>query len=152
ATAIAANPEAHPGKYVLLTITDSGIGMDEHTLQNAFEPFFTTKEQGQGTGLGLSTVYGIVQQAGGWIEVQTAVGQGTTFRIYLPRADPCAMPLLAEPQTPATARGGETVLVVEDQKETRNLITTILKAYGYSVLEAADSTEAFTVEQEHEGE
>jgi PAS domain S-box-containing protein len=148
----AANPEAPPGRYLLLTVTDTGIGMDQHTLQNIFEPFFTTKERGQGSGLGLSTVYGIIRQAGGWIDVQSAVGRGTTFQVFLPRVDACPMPVPPEHETTATLLGSETVLVVEDQKETRKLITIILKAYGYAVLEAANSTEALTVERSYAGE
>jgi PAS domain S-box-containing protein len=143
-----ANPEVPSGKFVLLTVTDNGMGMDEHTLQNVFEPFFTTKEHGQGTGLGLSMVYGIVRQAGGWIDVRSTVGQGTSFEIYLPHVEAPQEPPV-EPERPATLRGSETVLVVEDQEETRKLTTTILKAYGYHVLEAGDSSEAFRVEESY---
>jgi PAS domain S-box-containing protein len=145
----AANSETPPGKYLLLTVSDNGLGMDAHTLQNVFEPFFTTKEHGQGTGLGLSTVYGIVRQAGGCIEVKSTVGRGTTFRIYLPCIEAAPEVPVVEREAPATLRGSETVLVVEDQEETRKLTTTILTAYGYNVLGAADSTEAFRVEETH---
>jgi PAS domain S-box-containing protein len=151
-TMAAANPEARPGKYVLLSVDDTETGIDDRTLPNIFEPFFTTKERGQGTGLGLSTAYGIVRQAGGWIDVQSEVGRGTTFQIYLPQADGVDMRRPAQEQTPEIAHGGETILVVEDAKETRNLTTTILTAYGYQVLEAANGTEALSLEENYAGE
>ena len=150
-TTVVAPPDAAPGRYVLMTVTDSGIGMDEITMQSVFEPFFTTKEHGKGTGLGLSTVYGIVQQSGGWIQIQSEVGQGTSFRIYLPRVDAAPAPELAGTAA-ETRHGGETVLVVEDHHEVRKLTRTILEAYGYHVLEAANSTEAFVLEKGHASE
>jgi two-component system cell cycle sensor histidine kinase/response regulator CckA len=144
--------DAVPGRYVLMTVRDTGIGMDEKTLQNAFEPFFTTKECGKGTGLGLATVYGIVQQGGGWIHVWSAVGHGTAFDIYLPRVDACPVPDRAASSMTETLHGSETVLIVEDDKEVRTLAATILRAYGYHVLEAANGSEAFVVEKEHPGD
>ena len=149
---MSAHPDAGPGRYVLMTITDTGIGMDEDTLQSAFEPFFTTKRPGVGTGLGLSTVYGIVRQSGGWIHVRSEVGQGTSFRIYLPRIDTLSVPNRAESNWVKVLHGDETVLVVEDNDAVRRLTKTILKAYGYQVLEAANSTEAFALEKEHSDE
>jgi len=146
------HPDAIPGGYVLMTITDTGIGMDEDTLQRAFEPFFTTKQPGEGTGLGLSTVYGIVRQSGGWIHVQSEVGQGTSCKVYLPRIDTWSVPDRAESDGAKVLRGDETVLVVEDNEAVRRLTKTILKAYGYQVLEAGNSTEAFALEKEHSGE
>jgi CheY-like chemotaxis protein len=140
-------PDVVPGKYVLMTITDTGIGMDEHTLQSAFEPFFTTKQRGKGTGLGLSTVYGIVRQSGGWIDVRSELGQGTSCRIYLPRIEATSVPNRAEADKSKALRGDETVLVVEDNEAVRKLTQTILTAYGYQVLEAANSTEAFAIEK-----
>jgi nitrogen-specific signal transduction histidine kinase/CheY-like chemotaxis protein len=148
----AAHPDAVPGKYVLMTITDTGIGMDEHTLQCAFEPFFTTKPVGTGTGLGLSTVYGIVRQSGGWIHVRSKVGRGTSFRIYLLRVDASSVSDQGESVRVKALHGDETVLVVEDNEAVRRLTKTILTAYGYQVLEAANSTEAFAREKEHSGE
>jgi PAS domain S-box-containing protein len=147
-----AHPDVVPGRYVLMNVTDTGIGMDEDTLQSAFEPFFTTKQPGEGTGLGLSTVYGIVRQSGGWIHVRSEVGQGTSFRIYLPRIDAWSVPDRAEADRAKALHGDETVLVVEDNEAVRRLTRTILEAYGYQVIEAANSTEAFAVEKEHSGE
>ena len=148
---LAAHPDVVPGSYVLMTITDTGIGMDGDILQSAFEPFFTTKQPGEGTGLGLSTVYGIVRQSGGWIHVRSEVGQGTSCRIYLPRIEAPSLPDRAQSDRAKALCGSETVLVVEDNEAVRRLTQTILKAYGYHVLEAANSTEAFALEKEHSG-
>ena len=109
--------------------------MPEEVRQNIFEPFFTTKEQGKGTGLGLATVYGIVRQSGGWIEVESQVGEGTSFRIYLPRIPLSRSPASRPTQCPEKA-GGETVLVVEDQEAVRRLTKLTLGSLGYHVLEA----------------
>ena len=152
ASTAAAHPGAVPGKFALMTVNDNGIGMDETTLQSVFEPFFTTKEPGKGTGLGLSTVYGIVQHSGGWIQIWSKVGQGTSFEIYLPRVDAILAPEPAGTEARDTLHGGETVLVVEDHDQVRELSKTILEAYGYDVLEAANSEEAFDVEKRHTGE
>jgi PAS domain S-box-containing protein len=144
-------PDAVPGSYVRISVTDTGTGMDEPTMQSAFEPFFTTKEPGKGTGLGLSTVHGIVRQSGGWIEVSSKVGEGTTFDIYLPRMDP-GPPDRAVAALPETEHGGGTLLVVEDDEGVRGLTTGILESQGYRVLEAANGDEALAVEKEHAGE
>jgi signal transduction histidine kinase len=129
-----------PGRWLEVTVTDTGSGMDGHTRTRAFEPFFTTKPTGQGTGLGLSTVYGIVKQSGGYVWLESEPGRGTTVRIQLPEAE--AVPE-EEPAGPAAASGGgETVLVVEDEPVVRRLARTALEESGYQVLEAGDGAEA----------
>jgi CheY-like chemotaxis protein len=120
--------------------------MDEATRQRAFEPFFTTKSKGVGTGLGLSTVYGIIKQSGGWILMYTEPGQGTIFRVYLPRvSEPAERPLPVSPV--ASLQGAETILVVEDQPAVRKLTADILKRYGYDVLEVANGAEALLLSE-----
>jgi PAS domain S-box-containing protein len=138
-----------PGAYVVLTVTDTGVGMDAATQARLFEPFFTTKEPGRGTGLGLATVYGIVKQSDGFIWAQSALGQGTTFKLLLPRVtDSPAMPEAA--RRPGTTMGGtETILLVEDQEEVRTLITRILVDRGYVVLAATNGDQALELLQQH---
>jgi signal transduction histidine kinase/CheY-like chemotaxis protein len=131
--------------YVLLAVSDTGIGMDAEVQARAFEPFFTTKGVGKGTGLGLATCYGIVEQHGGHIWMYSEVGQGTTFKIYLPRIPEPAAPATALAETPELPRGSETVLVVEDQDDVRILLTQALREQGYTVLEAANGVEAIQV-------
>ena len=140
-----------PGTYVLLSVNDTGIGMDEKTKTHIFEPFFTTKEVGKGTGLGLATVYGIVKQSGGFIWVESALGKGTTFEIYLPLAYGPASKGEAEAKRAALRRGSETVLVVEDEAGVRELAGEFLKAHGYTVLEAKDGIDALEIAARHEG-
>jgi PAS domain S-box-containing protein len=133
------------GPYVLLSITDTGAGMTQEVVQHIFEPFFTTKDVGAGTGLGLSTVYGIVKQAGGWIWVYSEPGKGSTFKVYLPRAGGAPEPLPAPVSAAETLRGTETVLVVEDQPEVRKLTLAMLESQGYRLLEAASGSEALSL-------
>jgi len=137
--------DAQPGAYALLAVSDTGTGMDAATRARVFEPFFTTKEKGKGTGLGLATVYGIVRQHGGHISLYSEIGRGTTFKIYLPRAQASAEP--ERRRRPAAARGGtETILLVEDEAPVRDFVASALKRAGYQVLAAADGDEALRLE------
>jgi len=130
-----------PGSYVMLAVSDTGIGIDNDVLPHIFEPFFTTKEHGKGTGLGLSTVYGIVKQSDGWIWVYSEVGHGTTFKIYLPRVEG-AVTVIGAAAALDSPGGDETVLVVEDEHEVRSLIHHVLQTHGYDVIEAAEGRSA----------
>ena len=136
--------EVRPGAYVLISVTDTGLGMDEATKSRIFEPFFTTKDRHKGTGLGLSTVYGIVKQSGGYIRVISAPGEGSTFEVFLPVADGAASPA-GQPQRPQTSGGSETVLVVEDDDGIRAVIKRILERAGHRVLEAMNGAEALRI-------
>ncbi|MFA5111702.1 MAG: PAS domain S-box protein, partial [Desulfobaccales bacterium] len=139
------------GRYVVLEVSDSGAGMDEETLTHIFEPFFTTKEPGRGTGLGLPMVYGVAKQNGGYVDVDSVPGQGTVFRIYLPRLEAP----VEEPQerTPLAAKleGSETILVVEDEAALRTLLCRVLRMFGYEVLEARHGGEALLICERHQG-
>ena len=139
-----------PGLYVLLSVSDTGQGMDEKTVQHIFEPFFTTKEIGKGTGLGLATVYGVVKQSGGFIWVDSAPGKGTTFEVYLPQVSESAQSVDSTYVPAAQFRGTETLLVVEDEVGVRGLACRFLKASGYRVLEAADGMEALQIASQYE--
>jgi CheY-like chemotaxis protein len=137
------------GPFVCLTVTDTGCGIAPEILPRIFEPFFTTKEVGKGTGLGLATVYGIVQQHEGWIEVESQLGRGTTFRIYLPEADGAAERQAGDVPARAAGRGRETILVVEDEPAVRELVRDLLSQHGYRVLEAENGPRALEVWREH---
>lgn len=134
-----------PGSYVLLTVSDTGVGMDAETQMHIFEPFFTTKEKDRGTGLGLATVYGIVKQSGGYIEVLSERGSGTTFKIYLPRIEEAAQRSLPTPESFESLHSHETILVVEDETALRTLTRNLLRSLGYTVLEAGNGTEALEI-------
>jgi CheY-like chemotaxis protein len=134
------------GRYVMLAVSDTGTGMDEELQRHVFEPFFTTKEKGRGTGLDLSTVYGIVQQSGGYIVVYSEPDKGTSFKIYLPRID--ERPERTQPSERSVAAGGkERVLLVEDDALVRKASQRILRGAGYEVLEAAHGGEALAIAQ-----
>jgi PAS domain S-box-containing protein len=149
---VAQHPGASEGHHVMLLISDNGIGMDETVQAHLFEPFFTTKEDGQGTGLGLATVYDIVKQSGGSIFVDSQPERGTTFMIVLPRAEPSAdLPSASQPE-PRSLGGTETILLVEDQPKVRAVIRDILARRGYQVLEGANGDEALSVLKTHQGE
>jgi len=146
------HPEARPGWFVCLTVTDTGCGMDHKVLQRLFEPFFTTKEVGKGTGLGLATIYGMVKQHQGWIEVQSEIGTGSTFKVYLPVANETRNAPAAPTVEPKPAQGGEeTILVVEDETGLLELVRNVLQGYHYSVLAASSGVEALQVWNEHNG-
>ena len=140
-----------PGPYVMLSVTDTGLGMDRETQSRIFEPFFTTKEKGKGTGLGLSTVYGIIKQSGGYVFAESEVGRGTTFKIYLPRVDDAADPHGPARDSGAATGGTETVLLVEDEESVRQLVSETLAGKGYKVLEAENGEAALQLASLHQG-
>jgi signal transduction histidine kinase/CheY-like chemotaxis protein len=153
------NPEARPGRFVCLSVTDTGSGMDSVTLGHLFEPFFTTKETGKGTGLGLATVYGIMKQHEGWIAVESKVGAGTTFTLFLPDSGRNAEVVLPPPASadarPARlhmAQGEETILVVEDEPALRDLVVNILEFCGYRIYQAETGPAALAVWRQHRSE
>jgi CheY-like chemotaxis protein len=131
-----------PGSYVLLQAADSGAGMDEATLSRAFEPFFTTKDSGKGTGLGLSSAYGIVKQSGGYVTVESEIGAGTAFRVYLPQYLGPISPRPVDARVDPVTGGSETILLVEDEPALRELARQSLEPLGYRLLIAREATEA----------
>lgn len=144
------HPSTRPGPYVLLTVSDTGTGMDMETQSRIFEPFFSTKEAGKGTGLGLSTVFGIVKQSDGAISVTSEPGHGTTFKILFPRCQEMAVPI--QPEKTMELRGGsETILLVEDAGPLRELTRRILEDCGYTVLDSGDPEEAIRIADQHKG-
>ena len=144
------HPEARPGSFICLRVSDTGSGMDAYTMARIFEPFFTTKEVGKGTGLGLATVYGIVKQHEGWIEVSSEVGKGTTFNVFFPTVgQPVELTAVKQlPQTPIEG-GQETVLIVEDEPVLRDMAHVILQDCGYNILEASSGRDALRVWENH---
>ncbi len=141
-------PEAAPGQFVGLSVTDTGCGMDAAVLKHIFEPFFTTKEVGKGTGLGLATVYGIVKQHGGWVEIESAVGQGSTFSIYLPAKAQVFAISTQGSGIKAVKGGNETLLLVEDEPSVRQTANAVLRQHGYQLFEAGDGPAALQVWQQ----
>jgi PAS domain S-box-containing protein len=144
------HPDVIPGSYVLLVISDSGVGMSRKTLKQAFEPFYTTKEEGKGTGLGLSTVYGIIKQHGGHIRVHSIENEGTTFKFYFPRVEKIKTKISGI-YPPTQIGGHETILVVEDEDIVRDLVCSILKRSGYHVLDAQDSDHCMKIVNAYDG-
>ena len=145
----AANPVRRRGRFVCLAVSDTGSGIDAATLKRIFEPFFTTKEVGKGTGLGLATVHGIVAQHKGWVEVDSKVGQGTTFRVYLPAIDRSPVTVAQPPKAKPVGGGQETILLVEDELSLRHLVAHTLRVLGYKVYEAVNGVEAMILWQIH---
>ena len=145
------HPGSRPGRYVMLAVRDSGMGMDRETIAHIFEPFFTTKELGKGTGLGLATVYGIVKQSGGYIAVESSPGEGASFQIFLPRIDEPVTP--PQGTTPVTSemKGSETILLAEDAEALRKLTKSLLEGHGFEVLAARDGEEALELAGRYSG-
>jgi PAS domain S-box-containing protein len=142
---------AHAGDFICIAIRDTGCGIAPEIRSRIFEPFFTTKEAGKGTGLGLATVFGIVKQHDGWIDLESAVGVGTTFKLYFPAATRAVGPTQSLAANRATCEGNETILLVEDEEIVRCLAATVLQKFGYSVLEAPSPAEALEIWQQHAG-
>jgi two-component system, cell cycle sensor histidine kinase and response regulator CckA len=145
------HPGAKPGRYVMLAVVDSGIGMSAETLAHIFEPFFTTKEVGKGTGLGLATVYGVVKQSGGYLWVDSKLGKGSSFQIFLPRVEEKVTKVVSNTLPPEVLRGAETVLLVEDADALRKLARSFLEDRGFLVLSAANGEEALRLATNHKG-
>jgi signal transduction histidine kinase/ActR/RegA family two-component response regulator len=142
------HPEARAGHFVCMAVKDTGVGIAPEHLPHIFEPFFTTKETGKGTGLGLATVYGIVKQHQGWIEVSSQVGLGSTFKMFLPALQGVTVPTHWRPPEPAPRGGKETILLVEDERAVRAVTRSLLERSGYRILEASSGPQAFKVWQE----
>jgi CheY-like chemotaxis protein len=143
-------PDVRPGQYVQVCVTDTGAGMTRPIIDRAFEPFFTTKQAGQGTGLGLSQVYGFVKQSGGHVKIYSEAGEGTTIKMYLPRYAGQASPSADPKSEPRRGQPGECVLVVEDDADVRAYVVETLRGLGYDVLEAAGAQEALALMDRHQ--
>ncbi len=145
------HPPIVPGSYVMLRVTDTGVGMDAETQAHIFEPFFTTKEVGKGTGLGLATVYGVVKQSGGYLWVESEKGKGSTFRVYLPRVAEHAARAATQDAPEEAPSGSETILLAEDEKDVREIAREFLSLSGYKVLEAQDGAAAIEIAMHYDG-
>jgi CheY-like chemotaxis protein len=145
------HPPMSAGSFILLFVTDTGVGMDRETQAHIFEPFFTTKERGKGTGLGLATVYGVVKQSGGFVWVHSEPGQGTAFEILLPRVEESVRTVAQDTRSGGSWGGSETVLLVEDEESLRKLILRMLSENGYAVLEAASAIQAMEIARQVQG-
>jgi two-component system, cell cycle sensor histidine kinase and response regulator CckA len=141
-----------PGRYVMLAVSDTGTGMSPETVAHIFEPFYTTKESGRGTGLGLSTVYGIVKQSGGYVWVYSEVGRGSSFKVYLPRVDEAPETLQVAAVPSGEQKGSETILLVEDQSQVRELARMTLSQKGYTVLATSSPEDAESACAQHGAE
>ncbi len=144
------NPEAVEGQFVVMSVTDNGTGMSDDVLEHAYEPFFTTKEVGEGSGLGLSMVYGFAKQSGGHVTIQSEEGRGTTVSLYLPMSTDPVISETAQKTSTITDGNGEVILVVEDDDDVRELSVMMLNGLGYRVLAAADATSAHEILERHE--
>jgi len=140
--AVQQNPEAHTGRHICIRVSDTGAGIASDVLPHIFEPFFTTKDPGKGTGLGLASVYGIVKQHSGWIEVRSESGRGTTFQLFFPVCEPALQSEPGASESSLVAGGSETIVVVEDEPSVRRLAVDVLRRYGYHVWEAESSVQA----------
>ena len=148
----ALNADRRPGRFVCLSVADTGTGMDEVTLKRLFEPFFTTKEVGKGTGLGLATVYGIAKQHQGWVEVESVLGQGSKFHVFLPASSEAVVEAVPGSCAKPICRGSETILLVEDEADVRTTVASFLRHYGYRVLDASNGPEALALWEKHRTE